>query len=106
MIMTFKSVTGGDVIFQVAIRVCIYPRARLYLHVSLTDEVTGPGIEWLHIHAEARLCLGDALIDRCRETAGQLCLKTFSHRNRVPETANPTNMKCRICLKGKLHLLL
>ena len=69
--------------------------------LSLTDPVTGPTLEWLHRHAEARLCMGDALIDSARETAGQLCLKTFSYRNRVPDSANPTNMTCKICLKGK-----
>lgn len=61
----------------------------------------GPSIEWLHIHAEARLCMGDALIDLCREVKGQECLKTFSYRSRLTEPANPTKMKCKICLKGK-----
>lgn len=70
---------------------CSFPGCRL---------VTGPSVEWLHIHAEARLCVGDAIIDQCRESAGQQCLKTFSYRSRFTDPANPTNMKCRVCLKA------
>lgn len=77
------------------------PQSRLPLDVSLTQTVTGPSVEWLHKHAEARLCLGDAMIDQCRENAGQQCLKTFSYRSRLTGPANPTNMKCQICLIGE-----
>lgn len=80
--------------------------ARFPSDLSLTDPVTGPTIEWLHRHAEARLCMGDALIDNARQNTGQSCLKTFSYRNRVPDSANPTKMTCIICLKCKPLVLL
>ena len=65
------------------------------------NAVTGPSVEWLHRHTEARLCLGDALLDSCRENAGQSCIKTFSYRSRLPEPVNPTSMECKVCSKCK-----
>ena len=65
------------------------------------NAVTGPSVEWLHKHAEARLCLGDALLDSCRENAGQQCVKTFSYRSRLPEPVDPTNLQCKVCSKCK-----
>lgn len=72
------------------------------------NAVTGPSVEWLHRHTEARLCLGDALLDSCRENAGQQCVKTFSYRSRLPEPVNPTNMECKVCSKCKppYHLVI
>lgn len=52
------------------------------------NAVTGHSVEWLHRHTEARLCLGDALLDSCRENAGQQCVKTFSYRSCLPEPVN------------------
>ncbi len=69
------------------------------LAISLNSSVTGPSIEFQHKHPEARLCLGDALIDSCRQSTGLGCIKTFSYRNRLTEPANPTNMKCNVCVK-------
>ena len=65
------------------------------------NAVTGPSVEWLHRHTEARLCLGDALLDFFHESTGQQCVKTFSYRSRLPEPVNPTNMKCKVCSKCK-----
>lgn len=78
-----------------------YPHYRSPLRISLTVTVTGPSMEWLHKHAESRLCMGDALIDHCRNSASQQCLKTFPYRSRLTEPADPTKMKCNICFKGK-----
>ena len=49
--------------------------------------------------------MGDALLDLCREVAGQECVKTFSYRSRLAEPANPTNLTCKICHKCKPHVL-
>lgn len=68
---------------------------------SLTDVVTGPSIEWLHRHTEARLCLGDALMDFCRVNSSHQCFKTFSYRSRLTEPSNSTSIKCGVCRKGK-----
>ena len=73
----------------------------LPLDVSLTNVVTGPSVEWLHKHAEAQLCMGDALLDFMRESAGQNCVKTYSYRSRLAEPANPTGRICKICYKCK-----
>ena len=57
--------------------------------MSLTAAITGPSVERLHRHSEARLCIGDALLDFCHEIAGQDCLKTFIHIIRLAEPAKP-----------------
>ena len=59
------------------------------LDVSLTAAVTGPPVERLHRHSEARLCIRNALLDLCHASAGQDCLRTLIYRLRLAEPANP-----------------
>lgn len=72
-----------------------------YTITLLTETVTGPSIEWMHRHTEARLCLGDALIDHCHQNVPRTCAKTLSYRRRLIEPANSTTMACYMCQKRK-----
>ena len=74
------------------------PRSLLQAR-SLTETVTGPSIEWLHIHPQARLCVGDALLDNVSRAACHTCFKCFTYRNRLREPSDPTDMACQYCTK-------
>lgn len=60
--------------------------------------VVGPTVEWLHRHPDARLCIGDALMDHYRKCVWKDCPKTYQYRSQLRDPANPAEkMTCSYC---------